>query len=406
MRNSVRLLSSVRWILLSTFWIGVSAVNAEEETLKFSANDRLTRSTSVEVKTGLPVKIPQDELLAGLKKPDDTEFWLGSFVLGDTATRSLAVAILHENDKQTLWVDTNRDQRLADETPLESDSNKWSIDIAPEYKTDDDDSTIAKPFKIKFAWDTKKKKLFKSTAGVLEGSVEFDGEKRKCNLIDFNHNGRWLDPEDRIILDINGNGKLSRITEQLLCNGMIQIRGDLYSILGDSSGKGLAVKPVTAKGQIAGSLKLADKEGSIVKLTAHLRSESGIQITIDDVDKSVVCPIGNYQVAELKLVVADDFQQYSFVFLRSGRGEFPCVVEDNNLATIALLDQLKLDASLNLVNKKGPGFLSVVPTLTTDSGLYLANSLCGKTSPTGENRLQLETRIGSSITRTGSSGFT
>ena len=74
----------------------MSAVNAEEETLKFSANDRLTRSTSVEVKTGLPVKIPQDELLAGLKKPDDTEFWLGSFVLGDTATRSLSLIHISE----------------------------------------------------------------------------------------------------------------------------------------------------------------------------------------------------------------------------------------------------------------------------------------------------------------------
>ena len=157
--------------------------------------------------------------------------------------------------------------------------------------------------------------MFKRVVGAMSGTIDFQNEQRRVYLGDLNNNGRWLDSSDRIFLDVNGDGRISRITERLESTGIINIRGELYSVQANSVGSEVRLKRVTATGQIGLKLNLKNKDSTVSRLSAVLRSETGIKLVVTDINETVECPVGNYQVDRLLVFIDDQQQQFSFCLL-------------------------------------------------------------------------------------------
>ena len=201
--------------------------------LEYLAVESFSAATDNEVAAGLPQKISKSKLLSGLEISPDSEPWLGSFSFGDVDSRTVAVALVHQPDgNHSLFVDTDRDHQLADESPKTTgrDSSCWLVDLKPEYSSRTGSPAVV-PVQIRFRWDSNNKRMFKRVVGAMSGTIDFQNEQRRVYLGDLNNNGRWLDSSDRIFLDVNGDGRISRITERLESTGIINIRGELYSCL-------------------------------------------------------------------------------------------------------------------------------------------------------------------------------
>jgi hypothetical protein len=356
---------------------------------------------------GLPESFDSSKLLAGLADENLSEPILGWFTYGDPRSRSVAVVLTRENPSR-LFVDLNRDQEITMDEQIEpsgSEPNVWFVDLDAEFVSQDD-TLVHQRQRVRIAYDPANADVKLSSAGSMQGKVEFQGQQRLAKYLDRDANGCWFDSEDRLLVDLNGDGRLDPLVERLPCRGMKQIGGQLFAISGDRQGRWLQIEEVRERGSILPTLQIFDSEASIISLDASLASDGGMRVRVDSLETPVEVPIGIWHVADLKLTVRGDIGTYSFAFASNDPKANPVVVKADSDEKLDLLGELRITSSKSTIRRGTEATIMVTPVLRSKSGLYLTQSRRGHLTPDSENRLVARSRSGVVQFHIGTSGFT
>ncbi|MEM7559225.1 MAG: hypothetical protein AAF394_08880 [Planctomycetota bacterium] len=421
-------------VLLLTVLCAASSAIGQESKLEFKAFSQLSTASSYgwsTVENGLPQNIPKADLLAGIRDADDFLF-LGATTFGDERSRSIAVGIRPAAEgKLELWVDLDRDGRFdAEECIRQAESSAslplWSVELPAEYLYSPQGLSAEEraalrevkkisvggqelpakyqAYPVEFKFDELRPSVAMRTCGRMQGTANFRGEARLAQIEDRDANGRWFDAEDRIFVDLNGDGKLSRLSERISAQGIKKVRGTLTAIEGSMLGTSLRLREITDQGWLVPSLKLAGGSTEVTKLSAVLTSTAGVQFKITSVEQPLQVPIGDYFVRDIDLTLRSSDQEYRFVFTENGNATKVQVRADSQ-HPIQILGDLRLGASVAMT-RGGDGLrLVTTPYLNSSSGLYLVLASSGIPGALVENRLQCATTSKEKLIGVGSSGF-
>jgi hypothetical protein len=301
----------------------------------------------------------------------------------------------------------NRDQILTSNERLSVEQpGVWRCELDAEYLVDGGQRE-ALPLQVQFRWQAASRQLRIATAGSRQGEVTFNNAPRAARYEDRDANGSWFDPDDRLFIDLDGDGKIDSITERLAGSGLRQLGGLLYAVGGDRTGRSLTLTEIRQRGRVLPQLTLKSPTAQITRLSATLVSQQGIRVDLTEADlgQAVEVPIGQWQVSWVEVELAEAQQRYLFRFAAASRGQFANAVTADQETTMELLGDLRLDARVS-VNRGAMTTLSIAPGLYSESGLYLLLSRIGRERPEAENRLRSVSYGGTRYLGAGTAGFT
>lgn len=363
---------------------------------KFVPSVKLRFSSSIANK-GIP-QGSKLESFAQTAKPKAKYYW---FRYGDAS--SWAVGIMFDPDEpEKLRIDIDRDQSFSEsEVFVSANEERWQVSLSAEYGVQQSKTSTQE---IQISRNKSDGSLSVATAGVRKGKANFRGEFRDAIIEDRNANGLWFDAEDRLFVDFDGNGKISRMRERVPCYGIRNIRGELYAIAGSAAGESVSLRQVTETGTLIPTLTVVDDSATITSISAQLGSSTGIGVSVDAIDKPLEVPIGDWHVQSIKVEVKAGDGVFQFAFARMGTKELVSISE-NEEKHLELLGALELSGGVSTQYENGKAYLTINPVLTTESDCYLVGSKTGKQSAVSENRLNAFSRDLQRDLDVGSSGF-
>ncbi len=376
----------------------VSAPTQAEDSFEFKKSDSGFRFAEVEIQPGLPEGFDEATL-----KPADSnspqEFsWLR---YGDNSSRAICLRFDPEAPTE-LFVDANRDQKLlADEQHTSDSDGIWFVELTAEYSTLRRQTSKQR---VRIRRDEATSKWHLATAGHRTGKADFGGQLRTAKIEDRNANGLWFDQEDRLFVDFNGDNKLNRLTERIPAQGMRKIRGTVYAIAGSMRGDKVSLSEVTGSGFVTPTLNLIADNAKITSIKGRLGSKSGIGIPIESVDTPIEIPVGDWHVESLIIEITDGDRIFEFTFLPVKPKPLVSIA-DTEKKEVELLGEIKLSAGVSTQQEDAKTFMTLTPTIKTESGCYMMGSKSGKRSPNNENRLVAYSSSPDRDLEVGSSGF-
>jgi hypothetical protein len=251
-----------------------------------------------------------------------------------------------------------------------------------------------------------------AAAGYHEGSVRVAGRDHPARRTDGDGNGRLSDPQDRLWVDLDDDGRWDPVDEQFLYAPVFPMAGARYAARSDEYGRRLVLEPLEGSGTIR--LAFARPGMSVAELSATLIGRDGSAVGLSGVTGGAVVPVGNYRVGTVTLSLDDPGggPRWSYVFSDSGARGDPAwyrVAKGDEVA-VDPLGTIDLTTGLEGVNPRKPGDdLSLRPGLYTGDGLLIVTCFRGTpTSPAGDDgpgaEVSLNDREGRPLA-TASSGF-
>jgi hypothetical protein len=254
-----------------------------------------------------------------------------------------------------LYVDAERNRRIDDHdrvaawTPavpegspaLSSDARRERIWRLPlDVTMVDKDVTKTVPRAVVFRLGASGRTLGYAAAGYLEGTVTLGGPEAgpagkprrvAARRVDGDGNGQVSDPQDRLWIDLNGDGRFDPAAEQFLFATVLNLDGARYVVRSDELGNRLGIEPLIGvgtlrlvwKGGKAGNPDAATSGGNGVELHATALGRDGSVYGLSGTEPASV-PVGEYRLGTVTISLDDPKggQPWSFIFSDNGaRGE-------------------------------------------------------------------------------------
>jgi hypothetical protein len=387
-------------VLLFVVWLVVAGTlkaddSNQPDSMKFVATDE-GRFAEAKIQTGLPESFGHGSVEA---TEDASQFFW--FQYGDESSRAVCIKFDPDEPGQ-IFIDTNRNQKFTKNERFEStEEGIWFVDLKVEYGPQQGETSEQR---VRVRRDNDSSDWFVATAGYRMGKADFDGDLRDAKLEDKNANGMWFDREDRLFVDFDGNGKISRLTERIPAQGMRKIRGTLYAISGRAAGGQVSFSEVNGSGFLDPAIQLFEEGSTISSVKGMLGSNTGVGIQIESLDKPIEVPPGDWYVENLQIEVKGEQGTFKFAFARSGNKKLVSVA-DGETHELELLGELSLESEVSVQKENEKAHLTLMPMLTTESGCFLVSSRMGKNSANDENRLMAYSSSPLGDLETGSSGF-
>ncbi len=124
--------------------------------------------------------------------------------------------------------------------------------------------------------------------------------------VDGDGNGFLTDAQDRIWIDLNGDGKFDATSEQFLYNSVLNLEGSRYVVLSDQLGTRLAFEPLlgTATLRLAVAPKRErerlDRRRSGVEIRVTAIGRDGSVFALTGTEPATV-PAGDYRVSDVTI---------------------------------------------------------------------------------------------------------
>ncbi len=233
-----------------------------------------------------------------------------------------------------------------------------------------------------------------AAAGYLEGTVELGnpeaisaGQPHRvaARRVNGDGNGQVSDPQDRLWIDLNGDGRFDPAAEQFLFATVLNLDGARYVIRSDELGSRLVVEPLIG----VGMLRLAWKGGTVanqsgtpsggdsVEVRATALGRDGSVYGLSGTEPASV-PVGEYRLGTVTIAMDDPKggQRWSFIFSDNGAKGPPRwykVEKDGSVAIDPLgTPRFEIDLHDNTAKRPRPGDdVNLQPLLYTGDGLLI-----------------------------------
>ena len=96
-----------------------------------------------------------------------------------------------------------------------------------------------------------------------------DGRPVQVRRVDGDANGLLADPQDRVWIDLDGDGQWQPVGEQFLFTPILKLNNQRYALRGDSRGERLELVPLMGVGAVSLKLpqSLSDKNVQEIQVT-------------------------------------------------------------------------------------------------------------------------------------------
>jgi hypothetical protein len=263
-----------------------------------------------------------------------------------------------------------------------------------------------------------------AAAGYIEGTVTLAASEKEqepgrslaARRVDGDGNGLLADAQDRIWIDLDGDGRFDATSEQFLYTSVLNLEGSRYVVLSDELGTRLAFKPLVGTGTLRLALSRPGPSADVKAVEMHATAigRDGSVFALAGIEPAIV-PAGEYRLGSLTIALNDPktSQRWSFVFSDGMAKGLPrwYRVEKDNAATIDPIGTPSFEVVLTeQVNAAKPGEnVSFRPALYTGDGLLIIVAYCGNpVSPATQEilgaRIALLTADGKTLA-TAHSGF-
>ena len=279
-------------------------------------------------------------------------------------------------DGPELWLDANGDGRLsADERHAMSGRQlkipaTFAVELGP------------KPQKVTrtllFRRSSLGDGLRYSVRGYMQGTLDLGGVKCKTLIVDGDANGCFDSiGQDRVWIDLNGDGRFDPLVEQFPLGKIITRGKDVYVVRSNATASAV-VAQLRSDGQ--GKLRLvpAKKLLASAKVSAEFISDLGELVLIEQLDKAIPVPFGEYRLNSLRLEATDAAGQL-WTYHFDCRANTSYSVPTGKETSVTLLKQVAMRVSLQSGNQVAPGqTVTVQPQVSTDDSLFLYRCTVGK----------------------------
>jgi hypothetical protein len=318
-----------------------------------------------------------------------------------SSTRVTIVLDETPDGKVDLYVDADRNLRIDDRDRANSaDSGQasrgariWRMPLDVALVENDTVRTI--PRAVVFRLGASGQTLGYATAGYVDGTVALgrksDSKEDKSHRrllaarrVDGDGNGFLADTQDRLFIDLNGDGQFNSASEQFLFNTVLTLEGSRYVVRSDQLGNRLAIDPLEGTGTLQLAFKARNNAASVkvVEMRATAIGRDGSVFALSGIEPATV-PAGDYRLSNLTLSLDDakSGQVWSFVFsdgLWSGPPHW-YKVEKDAAVTIDPVGKPAFELrrfDSNKVDRPGDDVV-VQPALYTGDGLLIIVAYCG-----------------------------
>lgn len=253
-----------------------------------------------------------------------------------------------------------------------------------------------------------------AACGYVEGKVVIGGRECIVRRTDGDGNGLLADPQDRLWIDLDRNGRWDSAEEQFLYAPILVLGAKRYAVHADPLGERLALDEL----QGTGSVKLAlgpDLAGRSAGVTATLVGRDGFVVSLQQSGKNAIIPVGEYRLSAVTIGVNSSAGglPMNYVFSDTNRTQAAVWrrVERDGLLTLDPIGKLGLEAGFDDVTggfRPGEEF-RVQPSFHTGDGLRIATVYLGD-SATEEDRRSVcgqirLTKPDGNVLSTNSTGF-
>jgi hypothetical protein len=190
-----------------------------------------------------------------------------------------------------LYIDSNGNGRLDDKTPVQARLDSYFAFFPPApvvFKGEDGPITYHLVFRF-YQYEKSPAQLLASSAGWYEGVVNFDGAKKRIQLIDGNVNGTFNDvapdPYDSDRVQVEGD----KTTERFL-GKMLEVDGKFFQIEAARDGAFVKVQKVPPSGITLGQVRVPE---NISEFAAFGGNGHFVR---QPVNGEFTLPAGNYRI--------------------------------------------------------------------------------------------------------------
>jgi hypothetical protein len=255
-----------------------------------------------------------------------------------------------------LYVDTDRNRKIEDRNRvfarepgavhgdgLQSGASAgreriWQLPLSVAMVDKDDTQMI--PRNVIFRLGKSGLTLGYAASGYLAGDVKLEdsGENNRsasvphnpnpartmaARRVDGDGNGLLADSQDRLWLDLNGDGQFDPAAEQFLFATVLNLEGARYVVRSDELGTRLSFEPLAGVGSIRlawrGSGGSSTVDSSSVELHATALGRDGSVFGLSGTEQATV-PVGEYRLGTVTVAIGDPGggRRWSFVFSDNG----------------------------------------------------------------------------------------
>lgn len=239
--------------------------------------------------------------------------------------------------------------------------------------------------------------------------------------MDGDGNGFFTDPQDRLWIDLNRDGRWDPVEEQFLYATVLTVAGERFAVRSDEQGTRLALVRLEGSGtvELAVRQKPAPNSsepgtlGRLAEISVTLVGRDGSAVGLRGPNAKVTAPIGEYRVGAVAVTLDDPAggPRWNFVFSDNQPGDAKRWYELERDATLAIDPLEKFDFSTGPSQTDGkcrPGDdLTFQPKLLTVDGL-LINTCYRGTHDTGRDGTSASIKLAASdgtLLSTAQSGF-
>jgi hypothetical protein len=298
--------------------------------------------------------------------------------VGRTAAVPLVVDEIAPGEVE-LYVDARREREITSESRVAGKDLIWRVPLTAAIQ--DGEKIHEYPRTVLFRYGKTTRTLSVATCGYWEGKATLLGKTVTVRRMDGDANGLLADPQDRIWIDHNGDGKWDAANKEFLFAPLLHIGEQRIVVRADALGEKLSFALLEGAGQLRIQIPPTLKPEQIDEIQVTVQSRDGVVACLRNLKSEVTVPIGEYRVSSLLLTLKDPAGglPWGFVFNDNGGKAY----QWQSLAKGALLSFEpvgKLDFALTAGDDKScePGsMLFVRPTLYTGDGLLIERAFRG-----------------------------
>ncbi|MCA8952591.1 MAG: hypothetical protein KDE27_23970 [Planctomycetes bacterium] len=242
----------------------------------------------------------------------------GQLRFGDSASIRIAVALARRDDGSfELWLDRDRDRAFDAADRVPGDGPTWQLELEFASAPAAGGARAATATRtVTLCWCEELDCLGVAAIGHLEGEARLGDDRFvAARRFDGDGNGAFDDPEDRLALDLNGDGGFDALTEVYLYRPILLLGETRYAVRRQGV-LGVALAELVGAGTLA-----LPEVGSGAAYDVTLISRDGFVVGLRGDDAEV--PVGDYRITNLRIRLPDPAggAPWDFVFSPNGDRE-------------------------------------------------------------------------------------
>jgi hypothetical protein len=206
--------------------------------------------------------------------------------------------------------------------------------------------------------------------GYLEGRAALGDRQVLVRRVDAEGNACYADAKDRLLVDVDGDGRFDPFDEVFLYAPVLEIGGRRWIVREDAQGDGVDFSALEGTGDVTLVAAAGKKPRA---LTVTLQSKDGVTLGLDTLDAKAKAPVGTYRVVHLDATF-DDPQgglPWGFVFSAEGEAKRWFEVGKDQSVQVDAFAGLELDAGCEAKSAAPGEIVHLRPRLTTADGLLI-----------------------------------